>query len=40
MGGLIYVIKVERIDKPEELTAEVQKQLTDEFKKDKKKSKR
>lgn len=31
------MIKVERIDKPEELTAEVQKQLTDEFKKDKKK---
>lgn len=31
------MIKVERIDKPEELTAEVQKQLTDEFKKDKNK---
>lgn len=37
MGGLIYVIKVERIDKPRELTDDVQKQLTDEFKKDKKK---
>ena len=31
------MIKVERIDKPRELTDDVQKQLTDEFKKDKKK---
>lgn len=31
------MIKVERINKPKELTDDVQKQLTDEFKKDKKK---
>lgn len=37
MGGVICVIKVERIEKPEELTVDVQKQLTEEFKKDKKK---
>lgn len=38
MGGVIYVIKVERIKKPEELTEVVQRNLTEEFKKDKKKS--
>ena len=31
------MIKVERIDKPKELTDDIQRQLTDEFKKDKKK---
>lgn len=34
---MIYVIKVERIEKPKELTVDVQKQLTEEFKKDKNK---
>ena len=38
MGGVICVIKIERIEKPEELTVDVQKQLTEEFKKNKKKS--
>ncbi len=38
MGGLICLIKVNRIDKPKELTKEVQQQLTDEFKKDKNKN--
>lgn len=32
------MIKVKRIEKPEELTEEIQKQLTNEFKRDKKKS--
>lgn len=38
MGGLICVIKVERIEKPAELTVDTQKRLTEEFKKDKTKS--
>lgn len=37
MGGVICVIKVKRIEKPKELTDDVQNQLTEEFKKDKKK---
>ena len=32
------MVKVERIEKPEELTEDVQRQLTEEFKNDKKKS--
>lgn len=31
------MVKVERIEKPEELTEDVQRQLTEEFKNDKKK---